>query len=229
MRRGGVGDEHPDERSLYGRLRRVAARIDRQVHPGGPGAAVPSSTPPRPCWHGSRAGLFRPTQFQATTLPRSWFRRTRRPLTPGHHRRPHPRVSGRPVLDPSVPFAVHSTGGRSAGMRAGGQSRPAAGFYPADPDLVGCVVLDFGASTPDMRRTNSTWLIHVTRSTASTSCPRPSGTGRPPARRVIAAHAAVETMLPTPPLPAARRYARRAHPKRHPHLLRPCIAARQRV
>ena len=30
-----------------------------------------------------------------------------------------------------------------------------------------------------------------------------------------------ETMLPTPLLPAARRYARRAHPKRHPHLLRP--------
>jgi len=56
-----------------------------------------------------------------------------------------PELSGRPVLDPSVPFAVHSAEGRSADMRAGRQSRPAAGFYPADPDLAGCVVLDFGA------------------------------------------------------------------------------------
>jgi uncharacterized protein (DUF427 family) len=56
-----------------------------------------------------------------------------------------PELSGRPVLDPSVPFAVHSAEGRSADLRAGGQSRPAAGFYPADPDLAGYVVLDFGA------------------------------------------------------------------------------------
>jgi uncharacterized protein (DUF427 family) len=56
-----------------------------------------------------------------------------------------PELSGRPVLDPSVPFAVHSTEGGTADLRTGGQHRPAAGFYPADPDLAGYVVLDFGA------------------------------------------------------------------------------------
>jgi uncharacterized protein (DUF427 family) len=56
-----------------------------------------------------------------------------------------PELSARPVLDPSVPFAVHSTGGRPVDVRAGEQNRPAAGFRPADPDLAGYVVLDFGA------------------------------------------------------------------------------------
>jgi uncharacterized protein (DUF427 family) len=56
-----------------------------------------------------------------------------------------PELSARPVFDPSVPFAVHSTEGRPADLRAGGQNRPGAGFYPADPDLAGYVVLDFGA------------------------------------------------------------------------------------
>lgn len=56
-----------------------------------------------------------------------------------------PDLSGRPVLDPSVPFAVHSAEGRAADLRAGEQDRPGAGFYPADPELAGYVVLDFGA------------------------------------------------------------------------------------
>lgn len=56
-----------------------------------------------------------------------------------------PELSRRPVLDPSVPFAVHTTDGRAAGLRAGDQHRPEAGFYPADPDLAGYVVLDFRA------------------------------------------------------------------------------------
>ena len=56
-----------------------------------------------------------------------------------------PELSGRPVLDPSVPFAVHSAEGRAADLRAGEQDRPGAGFYPTDPDLAGYVVLDFGA------------------------------------------------------------------------------------
>ena len=56
-----------------------------------------------------------------------------------------PELSARPVLDPSVPFAVHTAEGRAAGLRAGEQDRPGAGFYPADPDLAGYVVLDFGA------------------------------------------------------------------------------------
>jgi uncharacterized protein (DUF427 family) len=56
-----------------------------------------------------------------------------------------PELSGRPVLDPSVPFGVHTAGGRAADLRAGQQIRPGAGFYPADPDLAGYAVLDFGA------------------------------------------------------------------------------------
>ena len=56
-----------------------------------------------------------------------------------------PELSGRPVLDPSVPFAMHSAEGRAADVRAGQQNRPGAGFFPADPGLAGYVVLDFGA------------------------------------------------------------------------------------
>ena len=56
-----------------------------------------------------------------------------------------PELSRRPVLDPSIPFAVHSTEGRAVDLRAGGQHRPGAGFYPADPELAGHVVLDFAA------------------------------------------------------------------------------------
>ena len=49
------------------------------------------------------------------------------------------------VLDPRVPFAVHSTEGELVDVRAAGQRRPGAGFRPADPDLAGLVILDFGA------------------------------------------------------------------------------------
>jgi len=49
------------------------------------------------------------------------------------------------VLDPSVPFTVHSAEGEMADLRAAGQGRPGAGFRPADPDLAGLVILDFGA------------------------------------------------------------------------------------
>jgi uncharacterized protein (DUF427 family) len=56
-----------------------------------------------------------------------------------------PELAGEPLLDPSIPFAVHSAGGRAVDIRAGQHDRPAAGFLPADPDLAGYVVLDFGA------------------------------------------------------------------------------------
>ena len=56
-----------------------------------------------------------------------------------------PDVSSRPVLDPSVPFAVHTADGQAVDLRTGVQSRPAAGFRLADADLAGYVVLDFGA------------------------------------------------------------------------------------
>ncbi len=56
-----------------------------------------------------------------------------------------PDVSGRPVLPPSIPFAMHTADGHAADVRAEGQNRPGAGFCPADPYLAGYVVLDFGA------------------------------------------------------------------------------------
>jgi len=49
------------------------------------------------------------------------------------------------VLDPRVPFTAHSAEGEAVDLRAAGQVRAGAGFRPADPDLAGLVVLDFGA------------------------------------------------------------------------------------
>jgi uncharacterized protein (DUF427 family) len=49
-----------------------------------------------------------------------------------------PRLAGRPVYDPSVPFAVHSAPGEAVAVAG------VAGFRLADPALDGHVVLDFG-------------------------------------------------------------------------------------
>ncbi|MFC9554439.1 DUF427 domain-containing protein [Rhodococcus sp. NPDC056960] len=53
-----------------------------------------------------------------------------------------PDVTTMRVLDPRVPFSVRSTEGEPVEIRTG--ARSAAGFLPADPDLSGYVVLDFG-------------------------------------------------------------------------------------
>jgi hypothetical protein len=49
---------------------------------------------------------------------------------------------GQTVLDPSVPFAVHSTDGEPLSLRAAGQTRDGVAFRPADVDLHGLVLLD---------------------------------------------------------------------------------------
>jgi uncharacterized protein (DUF427 family) len=67
------------------------------------------------------------------------------PDTAGHAGAHLAELSARPVLDPSVPFTVHSAEGRAADLKAGEQERPGAGFHPADPALDGYVVLDFRA------------------------------------------------------------------------------------
>jgi uncharacterized protein (DUF427 family) len=54
-----------------------------------------------------------------------------------------PMLAGRPVYDPRIPFAVHTTPGEPVAVRVDG--REAAAFRPADPDLAGYLVLDFGA------------------------------------------------------------------------------------
>jgi uncharacterized protein (DUF427 family) len=59
--------------------------------------------------------------------------------------KPLPDVSDRPVLDPSIPFTVHSARGHAVDLRANGEHRPGAGFRPDDADLAGYVILDFTA------------------------------------------------------------------------------------
>jgi uncharacterized protein (DUF427 family) len=56
-----------------------------------------------------------------------------------------PELLGRPVLDPSVPFSVHTADGEAVVVRPRGSDREASGFRVADPELGGHVVLDFGA------------------------------------------------------------------------------------
>ena len=56
-----------------------------------------------------------------------------------------PDLSTLRILDPRVPFTVHSTGGEAADLHTADQKRPGAAFRPADPDLAGLVVLDFDA------------------------------------------------------------------------------------
>ena len=56
-----------------------------------------------------------------------------------------PDVTALPVLDPRIPFGAHTTDGEVADLRAAGQERPGAAFRPADSDLAGMVILDFGA------------------------------------------------------------------------------------
>ena len=55
------------------------------------------------------------------------------------------RADGPPVLDPSTPFAAHTTAGAPLTLRADGGERRGAAFRPADPDLAGFVGLDFSA------------------------------------------------------------------------------------
>jgi uncharacterized protein (DUF427 family) len=50
---------------------------------------------------------------------------------------------GQTVLDPSVPFAVHTTDGEPLDLHAAGQTRHGVAFRPSDPDLRGLVLLDF--------------------------------------------------------------------------------------
>jgi uncharacterized protein (DUF427 family) len=52
-------------------------------------------------------------------------------------------VAGRPVLDPNIPFSVHSAEGETVTIRGRGGGE-AAGFRPADADLGDHVILDFG-------------------------------------------------------------------------------------
>ena len=54
-----------------------------------------------------------------------------------------PVLGDRPVLDPSIPFNVHSTEGEQLTIRAGNGGREPAAFRPSDPALDDFVILDF--------------------------------------------------------------------------------------
>lgn len=56
-----------------------------------------------------------------------------------------PDVSERPLLDPSVPFSVHSCAGTAFDVIAGDETAGRAAFRPDDADLADYVVLDFDA------------------------------------------------------------------------------------
>lgn len=61
---------------------------------------------------------------------------------------PEPPVppEGRPLLlDPRVPFSVHLGPGTPLSLRVGEHELPAVAFQSVDPDLEGCVVLDWDA------------------------------------------------------------------------------------
>ncbi len=56
-----------------------------------------------------------------------------------------PHLGDRPVYDPSVPFAVHTTDGAVVDFAVAGSQRPGAGFRPTDERLSEYVILDFHA------------------------------------------------------------------------------------
>jgi uncharacterized protein (DUF427 family) len=65
------------------------------------------------------------------------------PEPPGMPAMGAPRLGDRVVLDPSIPFSVHTTEGEPLTIRRG--DREAAAFGPSDPALAGYVIVDFGA------------------------------------------------------------------------------------
>jgi uncharacterized protein (DUF427 family) len=50
-----------------------------------------------------------------------------------------------PLLHGGHPFGIHSTAGEALDVTVGGDTRAGAAFKASDPDLAGCVVLDFHA------------------------------------------------------------------------------------
>ena len=121
---------------LMARARRTAPRADRQAHPRALGdTTVVDSTRALLVWEPRRivptyavpvedvAGELRPAPATAA----------------GHVEGVS--LGARKVLDPSIPFTVHTADGEPAVLRAAG--REVAGFRPADEALAGHVVLDF--------------------------------------------------------------------------------------
>src|SRR5947209_20393523 len=58
---------------------------------------------------------------------------------------PSPQLGERPVYDPSVPFAVHTTAGASLDLLVAGAERRAAALQPTDDGLSPYVLVGFDA------------------------------------------------------------------------------------
>ena len=133
-----------------------------------------------------------------------------------------PQLGDRPVLDPSIPFAVHTTTGQPLTSRA---RRPeAAAFRPSDPALDGYVLLEFEASTPGTRRTSATSPparpVPPDRHRPQLA-PRAGRARRRDPGRVHAALPAVRAAVAGPLLPAPRgRPHGPPRAERHPHRMR---------
>ena len=133
-------------------------------------------------------------------------------------------IAGRPILDPRVPFAVHTADGElvssarpepAARRRASGSPTPSSRVTSSSRSRT---------STPGTRRTSATSATRATRSTASTSSTARatcawSTTGR--RGGVLAAGRGVRAAAAGPLLPAGRgRADRPLHAERHPHAVR---------
>ena len=134
-----------------------------------------------------------------------------------------PDVSRRPVLDPSIPFAVHTAEGEVVDIHLGPEVRAGAGLRLADPDLDGYVVLDFDAF--------DSWCEEDEPNRAPAGsvpphrCPAKLAPGPARARRrgaggVGPASAAVRDDASDPLLPAPRGRQGGADPERDPNDLR---------
>jgi uncharacterized protein (DUF427 family) len=112
--------------------------IDKRIRGVIGGAAVVDSTRTRLVWEPGRV-------VPSYAVPREDIAAEIAPAPDGIAAPPEalPRLGGRAIMDPRVPFAVHSAAGEAVTVRVAGAGREAAGFSPSDPDLDGYVVLDF--------------------------------------------------------------------------------------
>lgn len=80
------------------------------------------------------------------------------PERAGHgEERPVMLEEGPPVLDPSSPFAAHSTNGEALTVRTASGDLPGAAFRATDPDLAGYVILDWAAFDAWLEEDEQVW------------------------------------------------------------------------
>ena len=88
-----------------------------------------------------------------------------------------PALHSRPVLDPSVPFAVHTAQGQAVDLQAAGRRLPVRATSPPTRTWPAMSSSTSVPLMPGTRKTSRTSLIRATRSTALTCCPVPVTSG----------------------------------------------------